>query len=233
MKPKRHFLGKPHYDVAALFVFWIIIHFLGWYSNGYGDFFKGQLVLITIGVTLLLSLILSSSGNNKNDFQLGLPFINSYIESNYEIKITSGGLNLFMRVFYCILAVILILSGLIDEANSSLTLIEMLLTLIFIVVILFFIIKYIRNSKDYLSFNLHTISWYDYSIKNKISIDFKNIKSFEIKTHQYKGLDYPEKIILKTPDRPYAIDLKEMSMLPFSSIIIIHLQIITEHSQKQ
>jgi hypothetical protein len=181
MKSKRYFLGKPLYDVGALIVFWIIIHFLGWYSNGYGDFFKEQLVLITTGVTLLLSLLLSNSGNNKNDFQLGLPFINSYIELDYEIKITSGGLNLFMRVFYFALAVILILAGLISEAVNTLTLIEIFSTLILLSSILFFVAKYMKNSKDYLSINLTTISWYDDSIKNKISVDFKNIKSFEVK----------------------------------------------------
>ena len=224
MKTQRHFLGKLHSNLLMLVVFWVIVHLVGWYSNGFVGFLSLQLILTTVGVTLLLSLLLSSSGRGKNDLQFGLPFVNSYLESANALKISSGGLNFYMRVFYFILSLILIGASFIYDAANDLSLVEAFLGLIFIAGILFYIIRYIRNINEYLSINEFSISWYDDFTKGKIELQFKDILSFNVENEQYKSVDHPKSIFLKTLDKNYTIDLKDMSMLQFSSKIIQHLE---------
>jgi hypothetical protein len=77
---KRKFLGKLSTDFIILVVFWTIIHILGWYAQGFTGFLTGQLIYKTLGITLLLSLLLSNSGKHKGDLAFGIPLINSYLK---------------------------------------------------------------------------------------------------------------------------------------------------------
>jgi hypothetical protein len=232
MKLKRHFLGKLNSNLFMLLILWVIAHLAGWYSNGFVGLFSLHLILTTIGVTLLLSLLLSSSGNSKNDLQFGLPFINSYLEAEHVLKISSGGLNFFMRVFYFILSLILIGVSLSYDAVNNLSLVEAFLGLIFLFGILFYTLRVIRNFNDFLSINAFSISWYDNSKNGKIELQFKDILSFKVENEQYKSVEHPKSIILNTLDKNYTINLKEMSMLQFSSKIIQHLENIIELNKK-
>ena len=86
MKYKRKFTGKVGQSFILFAGFWGIMHFLGWYSEGFEEFLNLELVCTTMCVSILLALLLSNSGKTKNEIYELLPFVNSYIVKEDEIS---------------------------------------------------------------------------------------------------------------------------------------------------
>jgi len=224
MRKRIRFIGKFHVNIITVFLFWIIVHVTGWYLNEFSGFFTTQLVLTTLPITLLFSLSLSNKGKTKGDFYFGLPFINSYMTAENELKVSNGGFNFFIRIFYFILASALIASADAIEKDTSTSFSDILFSIIFFGGVLFYIIRFLKNRNDHLTINKGAISWFDDSVKQTIKVDLDNIVELSIQNVQYKSLDYPQKIVLLTREGEYTINLEEMAMLQFSDLIIQQLQ---------
>lgn len=224
MKAKRKFIGKFHYDVLMLLVFWLIIHCMGWYSNGFKDFLSSQLLYLTLSISFLLLLLLSSNGNKK-EYSVGLPLINSYKETPFGIEVTPGGFNLLMRIFYFVFALILMFLAFLNDGWKDTSILEILMLVLFTFILLFLVLKYFRNRNDYLSIDQQTISWFDNLNKNVLNVELKSIVDFKVQEIEFKKNKYPQKLILNTNDNKYTIDLEEMSMLQFSNEIIGQLEV--------
>jgi hypothetical protein len=220
MKKNIYFLGKIHYDVIAVLLFWIIIHLICWYVQGFTGLYTSQLLFSSLGVSILLFLLLSNSGKGKKDSYFSLPLINSYYKKGNELKITPGGLNMAIRVFYFLLAIASVSISSFKEETSSLNVFDIFFSLFLLFGILFFVIKYLKNRNDFILINTERISWFDDSDKKQMNIDLKSISSYEIESIKDKRLEYPKKIILHINDIKYCIDLEKMSMMQFSDEII-------------
>jgi hypothetical protein len=220
MKKNIYFLGKIHYDVIAVIIFWIINHLVCWYLQGFTGLYTSQLIFLSLGVSILLLLILSNSGKGKKDLYFSLPLINSYYKKGNELKITPGGLNMAIRVFYFFLAIASVSISSFKEESSSLNVFDIFFSIILLFGILFFIIKYLKNRNDFILINTQSILWFDDSDKKQMNVDLKEVSNYEIKSIKEKGLDYPQIIILHANEKKYSIDLEKMAMLQFSEEII-------------
>jgi hypothetical protein len=220
MKKKRVYISKIKFDILNLLIFWLICHFAAWYSNGFTGLYSSKLIFLSSGVTILLLLLLSNSGSAKNDTQIGLPFINSYVIIDDEHIFNPGGFNLFIRILYFLIALGFVFASSLNEKNNPLGLFEFGLCLIIVYFILNLLMKYLKNRKDFISITKTRISWLDNQEKKQINIDFNQIQSYETENLKYKTSDYPKKIIIKTPENTFYIDLAQMSILQFSVQII-------------
>ena len=224
MKTKRKFLGKFHIDLLMLLIFWLIMHCAGWYSNGGKDFLSSQLLYLTLSITFLLLLFLSSTGSDK-EYLVGLPLINSYKETPFGIEVTPGGFNLLMRLFYFVMALILMFLAFFKDGWENSSLLEILMIIVFAFILLFLVVKYFQNRNDYISIDQYSISWFDNQNKNVLKVDLKSIVDFKVQKVEFKKEKYTQKIILNTSDISYTIDLEEVSMLQFSNEIMNQLEV--------
>jgi hypothetical protein len=218
MKKKRIFLSSFKSDILYLLIAWIIIHILAWLHYTHLKIFSFDMLTVTFSITLLLSLILSKIGVNKNNTYFGLPFINSYIKEGDYYEFKPGGLNIVIRSLYFIVAMLLLLSNMQFRQLGA----DWFGVIYAILIIGFGVISYLSNKNDFLNINSNCISWYDNEQKEKISVEWHLINKYSVINYSSdKGnIRYPEKIVFHSSDKEFSLNMKTMSMLPYSQIII-------------
>lgn len=219
MKKNRIFISSLKNNFLFLICGWAVIHLIGWWYNLGSGIISPNLLMVTFSITILLSLILSTSGKNNGEISFELPFINSYTkqEDNFEFK--PGGFNIFIRSMYFIVAIFLLITNL--QFGGSV--ISDWLGIIFgILIIGFAVISYLSNKNDFLILNSNCISWYDNEQKEKISVEWHMINKYSVINYSSdKGnIIYPEKIVFNTSEKEFSLNMKTMSILPYSQIVI-------------
>lgn len=219
MKKKRIFLSSFKSDFLYLLIAWIIIHILAWLHYTHLKIFSFDMLTVTFSITLLLSLILSKIGVNKNNTYFGLPFINSYIKQGEYYQFKPGGFNMVIRLFYFTVAMFFIF---INLQFGQLVITDWVDIIFGILIIGFGVISYFSNKNDFLNINSNCISWYDNDQKEKVTIEWHLINKYSvIKYSNKKGnIEYPEKIVFHTSKEEFSFNMKTMSILQYSQIII-------------
>jgi hypothetical protein len=231
MKYKRKFKGKVGQSLILFVVFWAIVHFCGWYSNGFEGFLNLNLARITLSVSILLGLLTSNSGKSSNEYYELLPFINSYKIKEEEYRFSPGGFNLLARSLYFCIALFL-LSMSFYLTREEIGYIDYSITVLIILVLGLMVWKYLKNRNDFLLINNENIQWFDKEFSQEIILKLNEIQSYEVENESYKSLDYPLKIIINANNVQYTIDLKEMSILQYSAVIIEQLKIKVDSFKK-
>lgn len=219
MKKNRIFISSLKNNFLFLICGWAVIHLIGWWYNLGSGIISPDFLMVTFSLTILLSLILSTSGKNKGGTSFDLPFINSYIkhEDNFEFK--PGGFNIVIRSIYFFVAMFLLIKNLQFETSV----ISDWFGIIFgILIIGFAVISYLSNKNDFLIIDSNCISWYDNEQKEKISVEWHLINKYSVINYSSdkSSIRYPEKIVFHTSEKEFLLNMETMSILPYSQIII-------------
>jgi hypothetical protein len=140
--------------------------------------------------------------------------------------VSPGGFNFFIRTFYLLIAGSCILLSFYFDPTESFENSYLAITLfvIYLISIIISVSNYFKNRNDSIVITEKAISWFDDKNKSTVEINLPDIKSFEIQTNNDSKYPYPVGLILKTQSENYSINLKSMSILQFSHVIIGQLE---------